>query len=60
MGVRIAADDVGAGNAGLQLLSQIDFDLIKIDMSLVQTGTVLGPSRSALRALIDMAHRRGR
>jgi diguanylate cyclase (GGDEF)-like protein len=58
-GVRIAADDVGAGNAGLQLLSRIDFDVIKIDMSLVQTGTVLGPSRSVLRALIDMAHRRG-
>jgi diguanylate cyclase (GGDEF)-like protein len=58
-GVRIAADDVGAGNAGLQLLSRIDFDLIKIDLSLVQSGSVLGPSRSVLRALIDMAHRRG-
>jgi diguanylate cyclase (GGDEF)-like protein len=58
-GVRIAADDVGAGNAGLQLLSRIDFDVIKIDLSLVQTGAVLAPSRAVLRALIDMAQRRG-
>lgn len=59
MGARIAADDVGAGNAGLQLLSRIDFDVIKIDLSLVQTGAVLAPSRSVLRALIDLAERRG-
>lgn len=58
-GVRIAADDVGAGNAGLQLLSRIEFDVIKIDLSLVQTGAVLAPSRAVLRALIDMAQRRG-
>jgi diguanylate cyclase (GGDEF)-like protein len=58
-GARIAADDVGAGNAGLQLLSRIEFDVIKIDLSLVQTGAVLAPSRSVLRALIDLAQRRG-
>jgi len=58
-GVRIAADDVGAGNAGLQLLSRIEFDVIKIDLSLVQSGAVLAPSRAVLRALIEMADRRG-
>ncbi len=58
-GARIAADDVGAGNAGLQLLSRIEFDVIKIDLSLVQNGAVLAPSRSVLRALIEMAQRRG-
>jgi diguanylate cyclase (GGDEF)-like protein len=58
-GARIAADDVGAGNAGLQLLSRIDFDVIKIDLSLVHNGAVLAPSRSVLRALIEMAQRRG-
>lgn len=58
-GARIAADDVGAGNAGLQLLSQIDFDVIKIDLSLVQSGAILAPSRAVLRALIEMARRRG-
>jgi diguanylate cyclase (GGDEF)-like protein len=58
-GARIAADDVGSGNAGLQLLSQVDFDVIKIDLSLVQSGPVLAPSRAVVRALIDMAERRG-
>jgi EAL domain-containing protein (putative c-di-GMP-specific phosphodiesterase class I) len=37
-GLRIAADDVGAGNAGLRLLSQFRFDIVKIDLSLVQDG----------------------
>ena len=37
-GVRVAADDVGAGNAGLRLLSQFRFDVVKIDLSLVQRG----------------------
>jgi EAL domain-containing protein (putative c-di-GMP-specific phosphodiesterase class I) len=50
---------VGAGNAGLQLLSNVEFDVIKIDLSLIQTGAVLAPSRALLRALIDMAARRG-
>jgi EAL domain-containing protein (putative c-di-GMP-specific phosphodiesterase class I) len=54
-----AADDVGAGNAGLRLLSQIDFDVIKIDLSLVQSGAVLAPSRAVVQALIQMAGRRG-
>jgi diguanylate cyclase (GGDEF)-like protein len=58
-GARIAADDVGAGNAGLQLLSQVEFDIFKIDLSLVQSGAVLAPSRAVLRALIEMARRRG-
>ncbi len=58
-GARIAADDVGAGNAGFQLLSHVEFDVIKIDLSLVQTGAVLAPSQSVLRALIDLARRRG-
>ena len=38
VGIRIAADDVGAGNAGLRLLSQFRFDIVKIDLSLVQDG----------------------
>ena len=37
-GMRTAADDVGAGNAGLRLLTEVDFDIMKIDLSLVQAG----------------------
>jgi diguanylate cyclase (GGDEF)-like protein len=55
-GMRIAADDVGAGNAGLRLLSEIHFDIVKIDLSLVQGGTMHDPSHGVLRALQELAN----
>ncbi|HEY8633017.1 MAG TPA: EAL domain-containing protein [Candidatus Limnocylindrales bacterium] len=54
-GMRLAADDVGAGNAGLRLLSEIHFDVVKIDLSLVQGGIVRDPSHAVLRALQGLA-----
>jgi diguanylate cyclase (GGDEF)-like protein len=56
-GMRLAADDVGAGNAGLRLLSEIHFDIVKIDLSLVQGGTMHDPSHGVLRALQELATR---
>jgi diguanylate cyclase (GGDEF)-like protein len=62
-GVKIAADDVGAGNAGLRLLSQFQFDVVKIDLSLVQGGNRAGDpsdqSLSILGSLVQMADRLG-
>jgi len=62
-GVRVAADDVGAGNAGLRLLSQFQFDVVKIDLSLVQGGTRRGnggdQTLSVLGSLVQMADRLG-
>jgi EAL domain-containing protein (putative c-di-GMP-specific phosphodiesterase class I) len=58
-GMRIAADDVGAGNAGLRLLSQLRFDIVKIDLSLVQEGSERDSSRAVLRSLRDLASRWG-
>ena len=58
-GMRIAADDVGSGNAGLRLLSQIHFDIVKIDLSLVQGGVARESSLAVLRSLIDLAKRWG-
>ncbi|HJW21786.1 MAG TPA: bifunctional diguanylate cyclase/phosphodiesterase [Candidatus Limnocylindrales bacterium] len=62
-GVRIAADDVGAGNAGLRLLSQFQFDVVKIDLSLVQGGSRGGggtdQTLSVLGSLVQMADRLG-
>jgi diguanylate cyclase (GGDEF)-like protein len=58
-GVRLAADDVGAGNAGLRLLSQVRFDIMKIDLSLVQDGAQRDSSRAVLRSLMDLAARQG-
>jgi EAL domain-containing protein (putative c-di-GMP-specific phosphodiesterase class I) len=54
-GLRLAADDVGAGNAGLRLLSQVPFDIVKIDLSLVQDGVHQPGSRAVLESLRDLA-----
>ena len=58
-GMRVAADDVGAGNAGLRLLSQLQFDIVKIDLSLVQGGAVRSTSQEVVRTLKDLADRWG-
>jgi diguanylate cyclase (GGDEF)-like protein len=57
-GVRVAADDVGAGNAGLRLLSQFRFDVVKIDLSLVQRAGD-DKTHSVLRSIVEMADRLG-
>jgi diguanylate cyclase (GGDEF)-like protein len=54
-GLRLAADDVGAGNAGLRLLSEMQFDVVKIDLSLVQAGAAHDPSHAILKALQGLA-----
>jgi EAL domain-containing protein (putative c-di-GMP-specific phosphodiesterase class I) len=56
-GIRLAADDVGAGNAGLRLLSQLQFDVVKIDMTLVQEGAARMGPRAVLRSIKDLASR---
>jgi diguanylate cyclase (GGDEF)-like protein len=56
-GFRIAADDVGAGNAGLRLLSEIAFDIVKIDLSLVQGGVMRDSALAVLSAIQDIAAR---
>ena len=59
LGMKIAADDVGAGNAGLRLLSEVQFDILKVDLSLVQGGIIHDPSYGVLRALQELAERWG-
>jgi EAL domain-containing protein (putative c-di-GMP-specific phosphodiesterase class I) len=58
-GVRIAADDVGAGNAGLRLLSEVAFDIMKIDLTLVRAGAASQSADAVLRALRGLARRQG-
>lgn len=58
-GVRLAADDVGAGNAGLRLLSELAFDVMKVDLSLVQAGAARESADAVLHALRDLARRAG-
>ena len=58
-GFRIAADDVGAGNAGLRLLSEVRFDIVKIDLSLVQRGALRDSALAVLRAIRDIGQQSG-
>ena len=58
-GFRIAIDDLGAGNSGLRLLSQIQFDIVKIDLSLVQAGTQREASLDIVRSLMELSTRWG-
>jgi diguanylate cyclase (GGDEF)-like protein len=58
-GIRIAADDVGAGNAGLRLLSEVRFDIVKIDLSLVQRGALRDSALAVLRAIRDIGQQSG-
>ena len=53
-GMRIAADDVGAGSAGLRLLAQVSFDIVKVDLALVQGGVLHDSALAVLRALRDL------
>jgi EAL domain-containing protein (putative c-di-GMP-specific phosphodiesterase class I) len=56
-GLRLAADDVGAGSAGLRLLAEVPFDVVKIDLSLVQSGDQHAASWEVLRSIRDFAWR---
>jgi diguanylate cyclase (GGDEF)-like protein len=58
-GIRFAADDIGAGNAGLRLLSEIEFDVLKVDLSLVQRSESEGPSTAVLGSVVELAARTG-
>ena len=57
-GIQFAADDIGAGNAGLKLLSDVQFEVLKVDLSLVQRGEG-GPSGAVLGSVVDLAMRTG-
>jgi len=56
-GIRLAADDLGAGNAGLRLLSELRFDILKVDLSLVQRSAAGSPSSAVLGSVVDLAAR---
>jgi diguanylate cyclase (GGDEF)-like protein len=58
-GVRFAADDIGAGNAGLRLLSELEFDVLKVDLTLVHRSESEGPSSAVLGSVVDLASRTG-
>lgn len=58
-GVRFAADDIGAGNAGLRLLSELTFDVMKVDLAIVQRSASDAPSNAVVGSVVEMATRMG-
>ncbi|MDP9468895.1 MAG: EAL domain-containing protein [Chloroflexota bacterium] len=58
-GMRVAADDLGAGNAGLRLLSDLHFDIVKVDLGLVQRSSPGAPSSAVVESIVAFASRTG-
>jgi diguanylate cyclase (GGDEF)-like protein len=59
IGIRFAADDLGAGNAGLRLLSELHFDVLKVDLSLVQRSATNDASSAVISSVVGLAARTG-
>ena len=57
LGFKIALDDVGAGNAGLELLCSVAVDFVKIDRSVVSNAAHDASALGVLEAVIAYATR---
>ena len=55
MGFRVALDDAGAGNAGLEMLSQLSIDFVKIDRAMVGRALTDQAAHSVLVGLATIA-----
>jgi diguanylate cyclase (GGDEF)-like protein len=58
-GMRLAVDDVGAGNAGLRLLAELSFDVIKVDLTIVQRSASSAASSAVIESVVSLARRTG-
>ncbi|HEY8771918.1 MAG TPA: bifunctional diguanylate cyclase/phosphodiesterase [Candidatus Limnocylindria bacterium] len=58
-GIRLAADDLGAGNSGLRLLSDLHFDIVKVDLGLIQRSSTSAPSSAVVESIVAFATRTG-
>jgi diguanylate cyclase (GGDEF)-like protein len=58
-GFKIAVDDVGTGNSGLEMLSKIDAEFVKLDRSIIVAAATEPPARAVLMAMATFAHQTG-
>jgi len=58
-GIRLAADDLGAGNAGLRLLTDLRFDIVKVDLALVHRTAPGGRANAVVESIVAYAVRTG-
>jgi diguanylate cyclase (GGDEF)-like protein len=56
LGFKVALDDVGAGNAGLELLRYVSVDFIKIDRSVVTEALTQRGAFAVLASIVAFAH----
>jgi diguanylate cyclase (GGDEF)-like protein len=59
LGFRIALDDVGAGNAGLEMLRRMDLDFVKVDQAIIAGAVDDVNMQAVLVAIVAYAHRAG-
>jgi diguanylate cyclase (GGDEF)-like protein len=55
-GFRLALDDTGAGNSGLELLSKMPVDFVKIDRMIIVNAVSHAGARGVLAGIIAIAH----
>jgi diguanylate cyclase (GGDEF)-like protein len=58
-GLKIALDDVGTGNSGLEMLRKVNADFVKLDQSIVDAATIEPSARAVLMAMATYAHQTG-
>jgi diguanylate cyclase (GGDEF)-like protein len=58
-GLKLALDDVGAGNSGLEMLRQVDVQFVKIDRSIVMGAMTEPGARAVLLAIATYANETG-
>jgi EAL domain-containing protein (putative c-di-GMP-specific phosphodiesterase class I) len=59
LGFRLALDDVGAGNAGLEMLRELTVDFVKIDNTVIAGALADMHAQAVLLAIIAYAGRAG-
>jgi diguanylate cyclase (GGDEF)-like protein len=58
-GFKIAVDDVGTGNSGLEMLSKIQAEFVKLDRSIVAAAATEPGARAVLMAMATFARQTG-
>jgi diguanylate cyclase (GGDEF)-like protein len=58
-GFKIAVDDVGTGNSGLEMLRMIDAEFVKLDRSIVSAAATEPGARAVLMAMATFARQTG-
>jgi diguanylate cyclase (GGDEF)-like protein len=58
-GFKIAVDDVGTGNSGLEMLSKIDAEFVKLDRSIIAAAATESGARAVMMAMATFARQTG-